>query len=315
MSLYYKRSWTTKILIIFEKKGFNIYDKNLNLIFNNDSEEKQYESIKILDENNFIALINNIELIQISLKDKIYYETLLKFNEKINNIIYYKKNLIITKFDNKGFTILELLSNKKYQTITNFNYKPKSELYYDYNLIYLVKNSDILMNYDYLGSAIIFWDLKKYENYFEIYFSNSGKCEFFCQINEQKIIFAIQVCSYTPGDDPPSDIYLYNIKTKELISHVSTINSLENSLWFSNISYLEEKGYILISFYNQTKNSYYIQIYDKDFQQKLFSYKYNDDECYQLFYKFKYFYKNEDESDEIIISYHNWNSLFFFSLK
>ena len=90
---------------------------------------------------------------------------------------------------------------------------------------------------------------------------------------------------------------------------------MDNLLYFFNFSYLEEKGYILISFYYQTKNSHYIQIYDKDFQQKLFSYKYNDDEFYQLSYKFKYFYKNEDESDEIIISYHNWNSLFFFSLK
>ena len=91
--------------------------------------KKKYSNIKILDKNNFLTLVENNnkkELIKISLDKNIKSETLLEFKEgqDFTDIIYYKDNILIIYSDNyqKGFSFVEIFSNKKYQIISTYKH-------------------------------------------------------------------------------------------------------------------------------------------------------------------------------------------------
>ena len=304
-----------KLLVLSRKGNIKIYNKELELIHEFKEKNKNYSNIKILDKNNFLTLVENNnkkELIKISLDKNIKSETLLEFKEgqDFTDIIYYKDNILIIYSDNcqKGFSFVEIYSNKKYQIIST--YKHNFYRTHGKHNLYLLKNSDILMQSTSIGDEVIFWDLKKGKIYYKLDFF----CyEFFCEIDELKIIFAEQVCAYTAGDEPPSDIHFYDIKNKELIKSISTINSW-NPLIFEKISYLPEKEYILISFLE--RNEYHLQIYDKELKQKLFSF--HNKEAF-LNDNFIYFYHDNEKLNDIIISYdqhHFGNSDFYlFSLN
>ena len=147
-----------KNILCLTSEGYTIYDNKFKII-----KRKKNLSVtapKILDDKNFICLIDNIKLIKINIETGIHNQ-LFKFPYYIKQIKYLKNNNIITIFFDEGFTfkIWQKLNDGSYQLMTKLSLLSFNS---DKNIeMYLTKNENRLITTNpFYG--VTFWDLLKF---------------------------------------------------------------------------------------------------------------------------------------------------------
>ena len=290
-----------KNYLVLSNKNYKIYNDKYNNIKTNQKEDWKLSNIKIVDTNNFMCLLNNKVLINITIKDG-KYRTLFNINEEIFKIIYYKNNILINynKYINSGIKIWVLISNentKIYQLKAKFllpqiNYNNKSNIFLVKN-----KNKDILVSSSSTGEDYLyFWNLNiyKFEYKLEIY-CNSDFC---CQKNENEIILVER------DDIFSHEIAVFNITEKKFMKK----KDLKHVI--CSIIYLVKKNLVLIAGGPDLGFEKNIYIYDDNFNQKQILEKIIGDEIIGLT-----LYKRSEDingNDDFIISYSNNGTLNFF---
>ena len=151
-------TFPNKNILILTDNSYKIYNEKYQCL--RTKKDINYSNIKIIDNDSFICLKDNIKLIKINLKTgKIL--CLLEFKEQISKILYHDNKLITTSNDNLNkVTIWEKISETKYQTVTNILFN-KEELNSINIFLIPEKNNLIISTNTKEVDCTYFYELKK----------------------------------------------------------------------------------------------------------------------------------------------------------
>ena len=222
-----------KNILCLTSEGYTIYDNKFKII-----KRKKNLSVtapKIIDDKNFICLIDRKKLIKINIETG-KHNQLFEFPYYIKSIKYFKNNNIITIIYDEGFTfkIWQKLNDGSYQLMTKLSLLSFST---DKNIeMYLTKNENCLITTNpFYG--VTFWDLPKfrYDHELDYYWHE----EHFCQVSENEIVLGKG--RQEGGDELSNEIVKYNIKDKKIVL-IKKFN-----FKYGAIDYLDNKNIFLIN--------------------------------------------------------------------
>ena len=147
-----------KNILILTDNSYKIYNEKHQCL--RTKKDINYSNIKIIDNDTFICLKDNIKLIKINLKTgKVL--SLHEFKEQISKILYHDNKLITTSNDHMNkITILERISETKYQTVTNIIFK--EEEFNSINIFLIPeKNNLIISTNTKEGDCTYFYEFQK----------------------------------------------------------------------------------------------------------------------------------------------------------
>ena len=147
-----------KNILILTCNSYKIYNEKHQCL--RTKKDINYSNIKIIDNDTFICLKDNIKLIKINLKTgKVL--SLHEFKEQISKILYHDNKLITTSNDHMNkITILERISETKYQTVTNIIFK--EEEFNSINIFLIPeKNNLIISTNTKEGDCTYFYEFQK----------------------------------------------------------------------------------------------------------------------------------------------------------
>ena len=277
-----------KNILCLTSEGYTIYDNKFKIIKR--KKNLSVSDAKIIDDKNFICLIDRKKLIKINIETG-KHNQLFKFPEYIRKIKYLKNNNILTHFYDEGFTfkIWQKLNDGSYQlmiklSLLSFSTDSIIEMY-------LTKNENCLITTNpFYG--VTFWDLTKfrYDHELDYYWHEKH----FCQVSENEIVLGKG--RQEGGDELSNEIVKYNIKDKKIVLikkfafKCGAIDYLDNKNIFL-INGSRPKSEILNNIYVLNNNFVQLQIieiplgrtieffslYQKDDKEEYLFYYFNDD--------------------------------------
>ena len=274
-----------KNILCLTSGGYTIYDNKFKIIKR--KKNLSVTNAKIIDDKNFICLIDNSKLIKINIETG-KHNQLFKFPYYIKQIKYLKNHNIITILYEEGFTfkIWQKLNNGSYQLMTklsllSFSTNNNIEMYLTKKENYLITTNPF--------NGVTFWDLSKYRYDHELdYYWHE---EHFCQVSENEIVLGKG--RQEGGDELSNEIVKYNIKDKKIVLikkfnfKYGAIDYLDNKNIFL-INGSRPKSKILNNIYVLNNNFVKLQVFEIPLGQTI--------ECFSLYQK--------DDKEEYLFYYY-----------